>query len=577
MRKLLPYTKGYGKEFLLGPLLKLAEATLELLLPYVILAMVNVGIAGENRRYIVIATLILIGMGFFGLLFSVSAQFFCAKAAVGVCSRIREALFAHVQSLTYREIDRLGRSTLITRLTSDVNQLQTGINLTLRLFLRSPFIVFGAMIMAFTIDVEAALVFAVLIPVLALVVFGVLLASMPLYKAVQTRLDGIVAKLRENLTGVRMLRALCKEESETEAFNENNDRLRDAQNLVGRVTALMNPLTYVILNLAIAALMYSGALKVQYGALTQGAVLALYNYMSQILVELIKLANLIINMTKSLASAKRIEAVFVTVPSMTVNSDAPGYHDDTAIRFDHVTFRYGKGGEPALNDITFSAEKGETVGIIGGTGSGKTTLINLVCRFYDASDGNVYVDGRHVSSCRSEDLLKRIGIVPQRAELFRGTIRSNLTFGKEDATDNELWDALETAQSKDFVLAREGGLDAPVEQGGRNLSGGQKQRLTIARALVRRPSLLILDDSSSALDYATDLALRRGIAGLDYRPTVLIVSQRAAALSSADKILVLDEGILVGVGTHRSLYDTCDIYREICHSQHVTPEGRGEA
>ncbi len=567
MIKLLRYMKGYGKECLLGPLLKLAEATLELLVPYVILAIINNGIAGNDKSYIVYATLILVGMGFLGLLFSVAAQFFSAKAAVGFSSRVREALFRHVQSLSYKEIDGLGRSTLITRLTSDMNQVQTGVNLALRLFLRSPFIVFGAMIMAFTIDKEAALTFVVVIPILAIVVFGIMLAGIPLYKKVQSRLDAILFKTRENLTGVRMLRALCKEDEETEDFGEKNDILNRSQKFVGRISAIMNPLTYVIINLAIAFLMYKGAVKVEHGVLTQGAVLALYNYMSQILVELIKLANLIITITKGVACANRVEAVLETQPSLETKPEVRSERDDLAVEFDGVSFRYGKGGENALTDISFTARHGQTVGIIGGTGSGKSTLVNLLCRFYEAGEGTVFVDGRNVDSYPAEELLAKIGIVPQKATLFRGTVRSNMAFGKDNVTDAEIWEALDAAQAKAFVEKKEGGLDAPVEQFGRNLSGGQRQRLTVARALVRKPSILILDDSSSALDYATDLALRRAIKALDYDPTVFIVSQRASTLRGADLIVVLDEGNAVGIGTHDELYETCDVYREICDSQ----------
>ena len=567
MKSLLRYMKGYRKECLLGPLLKLAEATLELLVPYVILAMIRNGIEGENRRYVVLAMLILIGMGFVGLLFSVAAQYFSAKAAVGFTARVREALFAHIQSLTYREIDGLGRSTLMTRMTSDMNQVQTGVNLALRLLLRSPFIVFGAMIMAFTIDYEAAMTFVVAIPVLLVVVFGILLAGIPLYKKVQVRLDGILSKTRENLTGVRMLRALCKEDSEVRDFDEKTEQLAGSQKLVGRISSLMNPLTYVLINLAIAFLMYRGAIKVQYGVLTQGAVLALYNYMSQILVELIKLANLIINITKSIACANRVEAVLETKPSLSMLPEKYSEKDGSVVEFDRVSFRYGNGGENAVNDISFQVRPGETVGIIGGTGSGKSTLIHLLCRFYEAIEGDIYVEGRSVTSYPQEELLSKFGIVPQKATLFRGDIRSNMQFGREDVTDEEIWEALSLAQAKEFVEKKEGGLSAPVEQFGRNLSGGQRQRLTIARALVRRPSILILDDSASALDYATDLALRRSIRSLDYRPTVFLVSQRASTLKGADRILVMDEGRLVGIGTHDELFDTCDVYREICLSQ----------
>ncbi len=567
MKKLLRYMKGYRKECALGPLLKLAEATLELLVPFVIRDMVNVGIGNGDKHYLLQATLLLVGMGFAGLLFSVAAQYFSAKAAVGFSSRVREVLFRHIQSLTYREIDGLGRSTLMTRLTSDVNQVQTGVNLALRLFLRSPFIVFGAMIMAFTIDFEVALIFVVVIPLLAVVVFGIMLMGIPLYKNVQQKLDAVLFKTRENLSGVRMLRALCKEESETADFNEKNEMLNASQKFVGKLSALMNPLTYILINLAIAYLIYQGAVKVEYGVLTQGAVLALYNYMSQILVELIKLANLIINITKAVACANRVEVVLETQPSLEQYPERLSNNREFAVEFQNVSFRYGNGGENALSHISFAAKPGDTIGIIGGTGSGKTTLVHLLCRFYEADEGDIYLEGKSVKSYSSDDLLGRIGIVPQKAVLFRGDIRSNMKFGREEVSDEAIWEALEVAQAKDFVAKKKEGLDAVVEQGGRNLSGGQRQRLAVARALVRKPSILILDDSSSALDYATDLALRRAIRHLDYHPTVFLVSQRASTLRGADIIIALDEGCAVGIGTHDELYETCDVYREICLSQ----------
>ena len=573
MKKLLRYMKGYGRECLLGPLLKLAEATLELLVPYVILAIVNEGIGRENRSYVLWATLLLIAMGFAGLLFSVAAQYFSAKAAVGFSSRVKEALFRHIQFLSYSDIDRLGRSKLITCLTSDMNQVQTGVNLTLRLLLRSPFIVFGAMIMAFTVDVKAAMTFVVVIPILSVVVFGIMLMGIPLYKKVQGHLDGILSKTRENLMGVRMLRALCKEELETQDFDEKNSHLHKAQVFVGRIASLMNPMTYVIINLAIAYLMYKGAIRVEYGLLTQGAVLALYNYMSQILVELVKLANLIINITKSVACANRVEAVLEISPSLSEKAEQFSDNADLAAEFDHVSFHYGNGGEDAIHDVSFSVKPGEIVGIIGGTGAGKTTLVNLLCRFYEANAGNVYIGGKIVGSYSSRELLDRIGIVPQKAALFRGDIRSNMQFGRENVSDDEIWEALALAQAKDFVEKMEGGLSAEVKQFGRNLSGGQKQRLTVARALVRKPSILILDDSASALDYATDLALRRAIYSLPYHPTVFIVTQRATTLKGADRILVLDEGCLVGNGTHDELLASCETYREICESQITQAQG----
>lgn len=567
MSKLLRYMKGYYKECVLGPLLKLFEATLELLVPYVIMNIVNVGIASGDTAYIVKHALLLVGMGFFGLIFSIAAQYFSAKAAVGFTTRIREVVFSHIQSLTHKEIDSLGRSTLITRLTSDMNQVQTGVNLTLRLFLRSPFIVFGAGILAYTIDREAALTFLWVIPALSVVVFGVMLIGMPLYKKVQQKLDAILNKTRENLLGVRPLRALCKEEEEVEEFADANRDLTKSQLFVGKIATLMNPLTYVIVNLAIAVLMYKGAIKVEHGVLAQGAILALYNYMSQILIELIKLANLIISITKALASAKRVSTLLEVKPSLTVEENGDTASDDTALSLEDVAFRYNRNAAYALENLTLSVGRGETLGIIGGTGAGKTTLVQLICRFYDTEKGTIRVFGRDIRNYTPKELIERIGLVPQKVALFKGTVRSNLCFGNRVDDDERLWEALRLAQAEDFVRDLEGGLDAAVEQGGNNLSGGQKQRLTVARALLRRPELLILDDASSALDYVTDLRLRRAISELDYRPTVLLVSQRVSALRSADRILVLDEGEPVGIGTHEELYQACDVYREICDSQ----------
>ncbi len=567
MKKLLCYLKPYRAACSLGPLLKLAEATLELLVPFVIMYIVDRGVSGNDRPLILRCTLLLIGMGLVGLLFSVSAQYFSAKAAVGFSSRIREALFSHIQSLGYREIDQLGQSTLITRLTSDVNQIQTAVNLTLRLFLRSPFIVFGAMIMAFCIDAGSALIFAVVIPVLFAAVFAILLTGIPLYKKVQNRLDGIVSRTRQNLTGARTLRALCLEDSETAEFREKNEELDASQRFVGRISALLNPLTYVLINAAIIVLIYRGALRVNYGSLSQAAVLALYNYMSQILIELIKLANLIISITRGSACANRVASVLDCRPSLTVSEDTSPMDPEAGIVFSHVSFRYTANGDNALNDVSFTVKPGETVGVIGGTGSGKSTLVQLLCRFYEPTEGEILFNGRRLSSYPSEELLTGIGVVPQYTALFHGTVRSNLLFGKEDASEDEMWQALTTAQAADFVREKPRGLDAPVEQGGLNFSGGQRQRLTIARALIRKPSLLILDDSSSALDYRTDLAFRHALRSLSCRPTVFLVSQRIAALNSADKIIVLDEGNLVGIGTAEELLRTCDVFREICASQ----------
>lgn len=566
MKKLLKYMKGYGKECFLGPLLKLLEASLELLVPYVIYDIINTGIENGDKSYIIGKMLLLIGMGFLGLLFSVAAQYFSAKAAVGFSTRVREALFSHIMKLGYPEIDKTGRSTFITRLTSDINQVQTGINLTLRLFLRSPFIVFGAMIFAFTIDKSAAMVFVGVIPLLAVVVFAIMLSTIPLYKKVQQKLDVILSKTRENLAGVRMLRALCKEDEEISEFGERNGELNHAQKYVGKISALMNPLTYVIINAAIVLLIYTGALRVNAGVITQAAIIALYNYMSQILVELIKLANLIITITKAVACGNRVAAVLETEPSMSVQPKLANDNRHT-VEFRNVSFKYTSGAENALSNITFTADSGQTIGIIGGTGSGKSTLINLICRFYDATDGQVLVDGADVKSYEFAELRKKAGIVPQGSSLFRGDIRSNIKFGNEDASDDEIWAALETAQAKEFVSDKPGQLDFEVEQGGKNLSGGQRQRLTVARALVRHPEILILDDSSSALDYATDLSLRRAIKELDYSPVIFIVSQRASTLRGSDKIIVLDEGKAVGTGTHDELYDSCLVYREICDSQ----------
>ena len=578
MRNLLRYGKGYRKEAVLGPFLKLCEAALELLIPYVVMAIVN-AIDGDRAAaggLILKNALLLVGMGLLGLVFSVSAQFFSAKAAVGFASRLREALFSHVAALSYREIDRVGRSTLITRLTSDVNQIQTAVNLFLRLLLRSPFIVFGAMIMAFTIDAEAAMVFVVTIPILAAVVLGLLILCLPLYRRVQERLDAVLLKTRENLLGVRTLRALGREESERKEFKEKNDALDRLQRFVGRISALLNPLTYVLIHLAVVALLYRGAIRVQYGLLSQAAVLALYHYMSQILVELIKLANLIITITQGLAGAHRVEAI-LALPTEEVGGEAPegeAPDGETAVVFSDVSFGYAAGGADAIRSVSFSVKPGETVGIIGATGAGKSTLIHLLCGFYQPREGSVTVFGRSASEMPRGAWLSQFGIVPQQAALFRGTVRSNLFFGGE-ADDGTAWEALKTAQAADFV-AEKGGLDAPVEQGGRNFSGGQRQRLTIARALMKKAPILILDDSASALDAATDLSLRRAIRALPHRPTVFLISQRATALNGADRILVLEEGRLSAVGTHETLVQTCPVYREICLSQSMPEKEAAE-
>ncbi|MBE6582685.1 MAG: ABC transporter ATP-binding protein [Ruminococcaceae bacterium] len=566
MLKLLKNMKGYGKECVLGPLLKLMEALIELFIPYVVLNMINNGIEKGDTSYIVWSSILLVGMGLVGLALSITAQYFSAKAAVGFTARVREKLFSHIQKLSYRDIDKLGKSTLINRLTSDMNQVQTGVNLALRLFLRSPFIVFGAAIMAFTVSPEASTVFLLAIPVLAVVVFAVLLITIPLYKKVQARLDVVTAKTRENLNGARMLRALVKEDDEISSFNEKNGELNKAQKFVGKISSLTNPLTFVIINIAIALLIYKGGLRVEIGLLSQAAVIALYNYMSQILVELIKLANMIITLTKTLACAKRVQSILDIQPSI-VKREPNDDCSDSLVEFRDVAFKYSEGGDHALKNVSFKAEKGETVGIIGGTGSGKSTLINLLCRFYDTTNGTVYLKGNDVKGMSESEILSVIGIVPQKSELFAGTIKSNILFGNENATDEEIKEALDCAVASEFVNKLEKGIDSPVEQYGRNLSGGQKQRLTLARAIVKRPEILILDDSSSALDYLTDLKLRRNIASLDYKPAVFIVSQRFTTIKDADKILVLDEGEIVGIGKHDELYENNDLYREICESQ----------
>lgn len=573
MKRVLSYLKHYKKEAVLGPLLKLAEAVLDLLVPLIMAAVIDHGIRHADTGYIVWMCLLLIGMGAVGLVMAISAQYFSAKAAVGVAARVRRALFAKVQSLSYTALDRCGENTLITRMTGDVNQIQSGINLALRLLLRSPFIVFGAVVMALFLDAEGALIIFTSILPLAAVVFAVLLISIPLYRKAQERLDRLTGKTRETLSGVRVLRAFGKEREEVAAFADENLALTKAQRLAGRVTALLNPLTYVIVNLAILWLIHSGAVRVEAGLLSQGAVVALYNYMLQILVELIKLANLIINITRSVACAKRVDAV-LAMPADTADGDAVPTGQG-AVCFENVSLTYAGASAPTLSDISFCAAAGDTVGIIGGTGSGKTSLVNLIPRFYDATDGRVTVDGADVRTLSETALRARIGVVPQKAVLFKGTVRDNLRFGNENATDDELWAALDAAQARDIIAKKEGGLDAPVEQGGRNLSGGQRQRLTIARALVRKPAILILDDSASALDYATDAALRAALRALPFSPTVFIVSQRTSSLRHADRIVVLDEGKTVGIGTHDELMASCEVYREIHLSQtkEVTAHG----
>lgn len=581
MKKLLGYLKDYKKESVLGPLFKLLEASFELIVPLVMAAIIDTGVENGDKPYVMRMCLVLVLLAVIGLTCSITAQYFAAKAAVGCATGLRHALFSHIESLSFTEMDTVGTSTLITRMTSDINQVQNGVNLVLRLFLRSPFIVFGAVIMAFTIDVKAALVFVVTIPLLSVVVFGIMLASIPLYRKVQAALDKVLGITRENLTGSRVIRAFNKEQDEIEQFHENNEALTRIQLYVGKISALMNPFTYIIINGAIVALLWTGAIRVDGGFITQGEVVALVNYMSQILVELVKLANLIININKSVACMHRIEDVLDLEPSIrddakkAVSGEAAkdgeaekrADWDAPAVEFSHVGLAYAGAGEEALTDIDFIAKRGETIGIIGGTGSGKSSVVNLIPRFYEATGGCVRVDGRAVGDYTLEELRDKIGVVLQKAVLFKGTIRENMRWGKPDATDEEIIEALSVAQAKEFVLAKDGGLDYEIEQGGKNLSGGQRQRLTIARALVKKPKILIMDDSASALDFATDAALRAAIAGMEGDMTVFIVSQRAASIMYADRIVVLDDGKLVGLGTHEELLSNCEVYQEIYDSQ----------
>ena len=586
MKKLLIYLKDYKKETVLAPLFKLLEASFELFVPLVMAAIIDNGIANGDRGYIGRMCLVLIALGIIGLTCSITAQYFAAKAAVGFAAQMKHALFAHIQSLSFTEMDTVGTSTLITRMTSDANQVQNGVNMVLRLFLRSPFIVFGAMIMAFTIDVKSALVFVAAIPLLSLVVFGIMIITTPMYRKVQGGLDAVLGITRENLTGVRVLRAFNKEESEIRRFEDTNNTLAQMQKAVGKLSALMNPVTYIIINGAVIALVWTGAWQVENGVITQGEVVALVNYMSQILVELIKLANLIVTITKAIACGNRIQSVFELQPSLTDPAAQTGQKDAAAasapsgnagaasgrtavpaVSFEHVCLTYKNAGAESLTDIDFRAWPGQTIGVIGGTGSGKSSLVNLIPRFYDATKGRVLVDGRDVKEYPLKELRGKIGMVLQKSVLFQGTIRENLLWGKEDASDEELYRALEIAQARDFVEEKDGGLDAVVAQGGKNLSGGQRQRLTIARALVRKPSVLILDDSASALDYATDARLRMAIRDMEGGPTVFIVSQRAASIRHADQIIVLDDGEVAGIGTHEQLLEGCAAYQEIYYSQ----------
>lgn len=577
MKTLLAYLKGYKKESILAPLFKMLEASFELFVPLVMAAIIDVGIANQDKPYIVKMCFVLIALGIIGLVCSITAQYFAAKAATGVGTGIRHGLFEHIQKFTFTEMDQLGTSTLITRMTSDINQIQSGVNLVLRLFLRSPFIVFGAMIMAFTVDVKAALVFVVTIPLLSLIVFGIMLVTMPMYKKVQADLDQVLLATRENLTGARVIRAFNKEEDETKRFENANQILTDAQKYVGRISGMMNPLTYIIVNGAIIALIYVGAVRVDIGDLTQGQVVALINYMSQILVELVKLANLIISVTKAAACLNRVESVLAVKSDMNegdVRWESNSSEEDRELKnkvpvveFSHVSLTYKGTSDTSLSDINFCAEKGQTIGIIGGTGSGKSSLVNLIPRFYDATEGTVKINGRDIKEYQTENLREHIGVVLQKAVLFKGSIADNLRWGKEDATEQEMYDALDISQAREFVDTKQGGLEFQIEQGGRNLSGGQKQRMTIARALVRKPEILILDDSASALDFATDAALRKSIKEMKNQPTVFIVSQRAASIQHADQIIVLDDGAMAGIGTHEELLKDCPIYQEIYYSQ----------
>lgn len=569
MKSLLVYLKDYKKESILGPLFKLLEASFELIVPLVVASMIDVGIAQSDKGYVIKMCLIMAALGLTGLISSVTAQYFAAKAAVGFATKLRHALFAHIEGLSFTNMDKEGTSTLITRMTSDINQVQSGVNLVLRLFLRSPFIVFGAMIMAFTVDVKAALIFVVVIPLLSVVVFGVMLASIPLFDKVQRNLDQVLGTTRENLTGVRVIRAFGKEDHEIERFDGQTDALRKIQMTAARISALMNPFTYVIINGGLIVLIYTGAVRVEMGILTQGQVVALVNYMSQILVELVKLANLIITVTKAVACGNRVQSIFA-IPAgpesrETERKAQPG--EKGTVDFEGVSMKYHEGGEEALTDITFHAKKGDTIGVIGGTGSGKTTLVHLIPRFYDIEAGSVRVDGVDVRDYDLTELRDKIGIVMQKAVLFQGSIRENLLWGNENASDEELWQALKISQAEEFVLQKEGGLDAPIEQEGRNLSGGQKQRLSIARALVKKPEILILDDSASALDYATDAKLRKAIKEMPGETTVFIVSQRASSLMHADLIIVLDDGCVAAMGKHEQLLENCEVYQEIYYSQ----------
>lgn len=579
MKQLMMYLKDYKKESILAPLFKLLEAFFELLVPLVMANIIDYGISNRNMGYIGKMGLLLLLLGVVGLASSITAQFFAAKAAVGFSTQLRQALFDHIEDLSFTDIDKAGTSTMITRMTSDVNQVQSGINMTLRLFLRSPIIVFGAMIMAFTIDVKCALIFVVAIPLLSVVVFGIILSTIPMYKKVQAKLDQVLGITRENLTGVRVIRAFHQEAKESDRFRENNEALSAMQIFVGKISACMNPVTYIIVNGAIIALIYTGAVQVNIGSLSQGEVVAIINYMNQILVELVKLANLIVTMTKALACAERVASVFdIGADAAYVEAQDQKLADKVDksapfLDFKHVSLTYQGAGAPTLQDMNFTVNRGDTVGIIGGTGSGKTSLVNLIPGFYPATEGEILLEGRDIRTMSDEELRGRIGVVPQKAVLFKGTIRSNLQWGKPDATEEEMWKALELAQASEVVDGKPGKLDATVAQNGKNFSGGQRQRLTIARALVRNPEILILDDSASALDYATDAKLRAAIRTLEDKTTTFIVSQRASTIRHADKIIVLDDGEIAGMGTHDELLKDCTVYQEIYYSQY--PEQRG--
>ena len=579
MKRLMMYLKDYKKESILAPLFKLLEAFFELLVPLVMANIIDYGISNRNMGYIGKMGLLLLLLGVVGLASSITAQFFAAKAAVGFSTKLRQALFDHIEDLSFTDIDKAGTSTMITRMTSDVNQVQSGINMTLRLFLRSPIIVFGAMIMAFTIDVKCALIFVVAIPLLSVVVFGIILSTIPMYKKVQSKLDQVLGITRENLTGVRVIRAFHQEAKEADRFRENNEALSAMQIFVGKISACMNPVTYIIVNGAIIALIYTGAVQVNIGNLSQGEVVAIINYMNQILVELVKLANLIVTMTKALACAERVASVFdIGADAACVGAQDQKLADKVDksapfLDFKHVSLTYQGAGAPTLQDMNFTVNRGDTVGIIGGTGSGKTSLVNLIPGFYPATEGEILLEGRDIRTMSDEELRGRIGVVPQKAVLFKGTIRSNLQWGKPDATEEEMWKALELAQASEVVDGKPGKLDATVAQNGKNFSGGQRQRLTIARALVRNPEILILDDSASALDYATDAKLRAAIRTLEDKTTTFIVSQRASTIRHADKIIVLDDGEIAGMGNHDELLKDCTVYQEIYYSQY--PEQRG--